>query len=158
MYYYWCVCPAKYFLSLNNIFLRLFSKYLLSIIKTHGSIYNHREDNKIKSIHMHVYRVKKNANRPKDWFLLKVIQLKNFEMSWVWDSPLKPSFLTINLLNIQEFFVNVWQGKYKGLGKSVRHNISLLKIKIYFIKIKAFRLTPSSVYDTRKKCLQYMMK
>ena len=31
-------------------------------------------------------------------------------------------------------------------------NFLLLKIKIYFIKIKAFRLTPSSVYDTRKKC------
>ena len=29
-------------------------------------------------------------------------------------------------------------------GKSVRHNISLLKIEIYFIKIKAF--SPSSVY------------
>ena len=36
--------------------------------------------------------------------------------------------------------------------------IQTWNIKIYFIKIKAFRLTPSSVYGTRKKCLQYMMK
>ena len=37
--------------------------------------------------------------------------------------------------------------------------ISFFKNQNLFHKnIKAFRLTPSSVYDTRKKCLQYMMK